>query len=448
VSETFNFSKMANFTPKQQEAWDSLFKYRFTLFGGSRGPGKSYWLRWASLGWLLYWSNHGYPGLVAGLFTETYSKLRDRQISKIVSEFPDWLGTLREGKTLGLGYYINKEYGGGVICLRNIDDTAKYKSAEFALIAIDELTEHAVDVFNIILGSLRWPNFPDTRFIAGSNPDGIGNEWTRNYFIDHIYPEEMRPYSDQFNFVRALPADNNHLDENYWMMLRGLPEDLRRAWLEGDWDVFKGLAFHNFNKAKHVVEPFEIPDYWTRTVGIDFGTDAPFCALWIARNPDNGRVVVYKELYKAGLTDRQQARLILDNSTDEELHIIRFADPSMWNSRGDESSTSAAKTYVDNGCIIIKGNNNRLNGKRAIDRLLMPMEDGQPGILFFNTCPNIINQMSHLMYDKNRTEDVDTHMDDHAYDALRYALSNVRDYMGHKKLPKIEKSPFAQLERI
>jgi len=78
----------------------------------------------------------------------------------------------------------------------------------------------------------------------------------------------------------------------------------------------------------------------------------------------------------------------------------------------------------------------------------MPMEDGQPGILFFNTCPNIINQMSHLMYDKNRTEDVDTHMDDHAYDALRYALSNVRDYMGHKKLPKIEKSPFAQLERI
>jgi len=59
----------------------------------------------------------------------------------------------------------------------------------------------------------------------------------------------------------------------------------------------KGLAFHNFNKAKHVVEPFEIPDYWTRTVGIDFGTNAPFCALWVARNPDNGRVVVYKELY-------------------------------------------------------------------------------------------------------------------------------------------------------
>ena len=337
MTESFNFSELARFTPKQLEAWDSMFKYKFTLFGGARGGGKSRWLRWAMLGWLLYWSNNGFPGIVGGLFSSSYVTLKDRQISKIINEFPNWLGELREGKELGLGFYIKKQYGGGVLTLRNLDETAKYKSAEFGIIGVDELTEHTVDTFNIIIGSLRWPGLKDARFISGSNPDGIGNEWVRNYFVDHIYPPEMRPFSDEFNFVPALPQDNPNLDTNYWMMLSSLPSDLRRAWLEGDWNVFKGLAFGKFSKNRHVVQPFEIPDYWTRTVGIDFGTNAPFAAEFVARNPDNGRVVVYKELYGAGLTDRQQARLILDNSTLEEQRILRFADPSMWNNRGDDA---------------------------------------------------------------------------------------------------------------
>jgi len=41
------------------------------------------------------------------------------------------------------------------------------------------------------------------------------------------------------------------------------------------------------------------------------------------------------------------------------------------------------------------------------------MEDGLPGLLIFNTCPNLVKQLSQLVYDKYHNEDVDTRMEDH-----------------------------------
>jgi len=393
------------------------------------------------LGWLIYQATQGHTGVVGGLFSSTYTSLKDRQISKISTEFPDWLGTLKETKTYGLAFYIAERFGGGVMCLRNLDESTKYKSAEFAIIGIDELTEHPADTFNILLGSLRWPGIKDTVFMAGSNPDGIGNEWVKNYFIYHRYPEEMQPYDKQFNFVPALPTDNKYLDESYWMMLRALPEDLRRAWLEGDWNVFKGLAFKSFKRKTHVLEPFEIPSHWVKFMGIDSGYRAPFCALFAARNPDNGRIIIYKEIYEVGLTDRQQARRILDLSDESEKNILRFADPAMWTRQTGEQVTTSAQIYAQNGVYIRKGDNDRINGKRRIDRLLGNLPDGKPGLQIFTTCPNLIRQMTQLMYDKNRPEDVLTTMEDHAYDASKYLTTNTREYVDKKKKYR-EPSPY------
>lgn len=446
-SNFISWSNLLNFTDRQKEAYKSLFKYTFTLYGGARGGGKSYFLRWGMISWIIHQAKLGHPGIVGGLFSSTYTNLKDRQISKIAAEFPAWLGTLKENKTLGLAFYLDPKFGGGALTLRNLDESTKYKSAEFGIIGVDELTEHNVETFNILIGSLRWAGLKKPPFVAGSNPDGIGNEWVKNYFIKKEYPPELQPLADEFNFVPALPTDNPHLDQSYYIMLNSLPDDLRRAWLLGDWDVFKGLAFKSFSKQKHVIEPFDIPSYWTRIIGIDSGYRAPFCVIFAARNPDNGRVVVYKEIYETELTDRQQARRILDLSDAQELGAVRYADPSMWTSRTQEFVTSSAEVYAQNGCFIRRADNNRINGKRKVDRMLNDLEDGRPGLLIFNTCPNLIKQLSQLVYDPNHEEDVNTHMEDHAYDALRYALTTVRDY--RKSAPaRIQKSPFLSLDRI
>ena len=41
-----NFSELCGFTERQWQATETADRHKYTLFGGSRGPGKSYWLRW------------------------------------------------------------------------------------------------------------------------------------------------------------------------------------------------------------------------------------------------------------------------------------------------------------------------------------------------------------------------------------------------------------------
>jgi PBSX family phage terminase large subunit len=445
--ELVHWDKLVGFTPKQLEAYKAIYKYPFLLYGGARGGGKSYWGRWSLASFHLYWAAKGVTNLTTGIFSRTYTDLQERQIAKIGAEFPEWFGTLKESREHGLAFYINPKYGGGAITLKNLDDTSKYKSAEFAAIFVDELTENQIDIFNTLLGSLRWAGMSHTPFFAGSNPDGIGNEWVYNYFIDHVYPPEMQNMSDKFHFVQSKPGDNPYLDDNYYQMLNSLPPDLKKAWVDGEWNLFKGLAFKSFRKDTHVIEPFYIPEHWARIIGIDSGYAAPFCCLFGARNPDNGRIYIYKEIYKTELTDQQQARLILDYCDPEERMAVKYADPAMWVRKTQREVTSSSKIYAENGLFLRKGNNDRIQGKRQVDRLLQQLPDGDPGIVFFENCTNIIKQLSHLVYDKNNPEDVDTRAEDHAYDALKYLLTSVGDY---KKQPPIMQttSPFAKLTRI
>ncbi|CAK0768384.1 hypothetical protein CCP3SC15_3870001 [Gammaproteobacteria bacterium] len=71
--------------------------------------------------------------------------------------------------------------------------------------------------------------------------------------------------------------------------------------------------------------------------------------------------------------------------------------------------------------------NDRIAGKRKVDKLLGDLPDGRPGLLVFSTCTNLIRTLPTLIYDKVQVEDVDTKGEDHAYDALRYLLTDDRD---------------------
>ena len=95
--------------PRQQIAWDSMWNYKYTLYGGARGGGKSFLLRKALLGLLLYYPSIGLKGVVVGLFCDTYDNLRDRHLSKIRTEFPSWLGELKRSEMYGLAFHLKEE---------------------------------------------------------------------------------------------------------------------------------------------------------------------------------------------------------------------------------------------------------------------------------------------------------------------------------------------------
>jgi len=74
---------------------------------------------------------------------------------------------------------------------------------------------------------------------------------------------------------------------------------------------------------------------------------------------------------------------------------------------------------------LLKGNNDRLNGWRAVREYLKPIMKGEEvmaSLQVFNTCDEFIRTVPALVFDTIKVEDVDTDGEDHAGDAIRYGL--------------------------
>ena len=90
-------SDLTHFHDRQLLAYQRAHQARYLLYGGAMGGGKSYWLRWTLIGLLMELSaKYKLRGLRAMLGCETYTALRDRQIVRILQEFPKWLGRWKE----------------------------------------------------------------------------------------------------------------------------------------------------------------------------------------------------------------------------------------------------------------------------------------------------------------------------------------------------------------
>lgn len=433
---TQDLQRLMPLLPKQKRFIDEQYRYKYLLYGGAAGPGKSYGLRLAAAHFLVHWANKGVPRVRVGLFCEDYPSLTDRHLSKIKREFPPELGELKGTRDEGYGFYMRPEWGSGVISFRNLDKPEKYRSAEFAAIYVDEITLNQPEVFDDLRFRLRWPGIDHNPLAAASNPGGIGHARIKKLFIDRDFSgDDANLNPDEFLFIPGTAYDNPYLPASYWKTLESLPEKMRKALLLGEWDSFSGQVFTEWDRASHVVSPFPIPADWTRWVAIDYGYSAPFCALWFAKSPKtctcygdvHDHIYVYRELYASGLRAQEQAQRIKLSQMGERIGMYA-ADPSMWQKREGVQGDSLAQEYQQEGIHITKANNDRLAGWNAVHEALMPKKDqhgtpiSAPRLRVFPGCTNLIRTLPALPYDKHRVEDVDTDAEDHAPDTLRYGL--------------------------
>jgi hypothetical protein len=144
---------------------------------------------------------------------------------------------------------------------------------------------------------------------------------------------------------------------------------------------------------------------------------------------------VYREVYRPGLTDAQQAKVIIDNSPYTEATTITYADPVSYWIRKNKNGVvyTSADEYLDQGVPLWEADNDRKSGKRKIETLLADLPDGEPGLKVFEGCHNLIRMMPKLARSENDPEDVDTDQEDHAYDALRYGLTNPKMFTKSRK---------------
>jgi phage terminase large subunit len=117
---------------------------------------------------------------------------------------------------------------------------------------------------------LRWPGITDIRFLGATNPGGIGHSWVKKRWLDRLF-DDNETEAHEFVYVRALAQDNPHIDKSYLKQLESLPADKRKAFLEGDWDIFKGQFFTEWRRELHICAPFQIPEDWRKFCALDYG---------------------------------------------------------------------------------------------------------------------------------------------------------------------------------
>jgi len=458
-SRRITFSELCNFQPKQLEATKKSDLYQYFLYGGTRGPGKSYWLRWHLLRLLMKLAQQGIRHATVGLFCEDYPSLTERQTNKIAQEFPEWLGKLKDSKTRGFGFHLSDTYGGGFLALRNLDDPSKYQSAEFAGIGIDELTKNEEKVFDILRGSLRWKGVRKPRFCAATNPGGIGHSWVRRLWIDRDFPERYEKLKEEFYFLAALPDDNKYLDESYWQMLDSLPEGLHRAWRLGEWDVFEGQFFSEFRRDKHLVEEYSYNPNFSSIGGIDYGSITAFELLQMDYE---GTVVCADELFLPDATNpTERANEIADFLIERELWNLRIVyDTDMEISQISNVGFDKTPIQIFHQVFKERMGDQRpsmiLVTKRSVDRdksyrqacneavknYLNTKNDAVPKLYFSPKCKELLLEITEkIIYDEKDPDSLDYLnrgiSKPHCFDAFKYAFMEL--YRPNEKKKEVDK---------
>ena len=342
------------------------------------------------------------------LYTKAFPGAKFREVEK-VWKFPS-------GATLEFGY------------LDRDADVYRYQGQSYSWIGIDELTQYPTEFpLQYLQSRLRTTDSEIKPYIrCTANPGGVGGHWVRKRYLTPAPPNEAFKGPDGLTrkFIPARLEDNPYLskDGRYEQMLASLPPVQRKQLLEGNWDVAEGAAFVEFNPEIHVIPPFKIPIHWAKYKGVDYGYAAESCCVWSTIDPDDDTLIIYRELYRKGLTGSALAEMITAYEKDDHKSIQGVLDTAAWNKTGVGGPT-VGETLVRAGHKLRPADKNRIQGKIQIHEYLKQNKTtGRPKLQIFSNCVNLIRELQSIPVDPNKPEDVDTKASDHAYDALRYLI--------------------------
>ena len=306
-------------------------------------------------------------------------------------------------------------------------DVYRYQGQAYSWIGFDEITHLPTEFgWNYLASRLRTTD-PEikTYLRCTANPGGIGAAWVKKRYVDSNETNKSFTGKDGLTrkFIPARLLDNPYLanDGIYEKMLMSLPPVQRKQLLEGNWDVNEGAAFVEFDPDIHVVPPFQIPVAWERVKGIDYGYASESCCLWGTIDTNDNTLIIYRELYRKGLTGEELGSIITDMEREDPFSVSGVLDTSAWANTGTTGPT-VGEALLKAGHKLRRADKNRIQGKIQIHEYLKVRDNGRPKLQIATSCPNLIREIQGIPLSKTNPEDVDTHASDHAYDALRYMI--------------------------
>lgn len=387
------------------------------LYGGAAGGGKSYAQIVDAMLYALK-----YPRSKQLILRRTFSELDKSLIRTSLGLYPKEIysynssshtGKFTNGSIIDFGYCATE------------NDVFQYMSAEYDVIRFDELTHFTQFQYEYLLSRIRGANNFPKQIKSSTNPGGVGHTWVKRRFVDPAPPNTVfTGEKDTLTkiFIPALLSENPFLqrsDPTYRERLLALPERDKKALLYGDWNIFEGQYFTEWNERNHVCSPFPIPSEWRRYIAFDYGLDRLAC-YWIAVSSTR-ECYVYRELCESNLPISVAAKKIQEYTGMDERIYATLAPPDLW-ARSQESGKSKADLFYESGLRLTKSSNDREAGWLAIKELMLKGANDTPRLQIFANCRELIANLPALQIDSRRPTDCATepHEITHAPDGLRY----------------------------
>ena len=418
-------------------------KRKHVAYGGARGGGKSWAVRAKAVLLALR-----YPGIKILIVRRTLTTLRNNHVIPL-KMLLHGIATYNKNEAMFEFERQGDEILPSTIKFEYCDNEShreNFQGKEYDVIFIDEATQLQEAWIKDIQLTCRGANDFPKRIYYTMNPGGASHGYFKRIFIDKVFEEEENP--DDYEFIQALVYDNKALLEKqpeYVQILKTLPPKLRKAWLEGDWDIFEGQFFEEFanrpaqadtRQWTHVIpaKDFVLPKTWTVYRSFDWGYNKPFSCGWWAVDYD-GRIYRIAELYgvkrmnNKAIADegvKQTPDMVFSRIAKMEKehpllagHRIEYgvADPAIWDSQTGESIADTAAKY---GIHFVKGDHQRIPGWMQCHYRLQFDAEGYPRMYVLDSCKDFIRTVPTLVYDEHNPEDLDTKGEDHAADEWRY----------------------------
>lgn len=418
--------------PKQQEFFSSVLDPngpKYVLYAGGVGSAKT------TIGCLTTIA-------AAVLFPGTYLVCRQFLPELKITTLKTFLDLCPKGLIIEhrvADGIIRLRANGGVseVIFRGLDDPDKHRSLNLNGAYIDESSQTTEEAFLLLQSRLRGPHL--RKIWCSTNP--AGHDWQYRLWVKQDAVTQAG--KKQFKLIKAPSTENVFLPDGYVTgMMATYSQDRIDREILASFDAFQGMIFTEMRRDLHVIKPFAIPEEWSKFVGMDHGFQNAACGLWCAVDYD-GNVYAYREFYQEqwiieeickGNKKTGEHGLIGLNNRDKIEAI--YIDPS---TRADRGKESDFHTYMDNlpkkWALIPANNQVRASIDRIQEYLKPNHRTGKPRLYIFDTCPNLIEQMTQYRWKELSTglattqnpKEEPVKKDDHAVDALRYAMMSLPD---------------------
>lgn len=335
---------------------------------------------------------------------------------------------------------VLKTADGGLsnIFFRGLDEADKLRSMNLNAFFIDEAQQVTENAFIILQGRLRGKHWRK----GFQTQNSAGHDWSYHWYVKQAHIQDVTA-KKAFKNIVAPTTENIHLPEGYIQsMMSTWSEDKIQRELLANEDAFEGQVYNEFRQDTHVIQPFKIPDDWTRVVGADHGYRNPTAWVWGAVDPDDN-LYIYREFYekewlveeivngKKGPGGKRIQAGVKHLMRTEAISAI-FIDPSTRAKTGKKSSIF--EEYVEllpSKYPLIPANNEKAAGIEKVKQYLkVDKKTGKPRVFIFNTCRNLIDELITYRYAEmapsriGKVNDKEEPMkyNDHACDAFRYLI--------------------------